>query len=535
MDPRFPAREDVVLPEMLAREAKRRPDQVFAVFPDARWTYEETAARAWSAANALRRLGVAQGDFVSSWLPNGPHALLSWFGANALGATYAPLNPAYRGAMLEHTVNYSGASVMVVHADLVERLSGLDLPTLTTLVVVGELRAQPPAGLEVVPASVLEEGAPERPETERPIEPWDIIALIYTSGTTGPSKAVLCPHLHHYTYAEQLFVYADHTDRFFACLPMFHTGGTTAVYGMLRLGASVAITDGFRTSTFLEEARQYGTTRAVILGAMANFLLAREERPDDADNPIRMAIVTPMVADVEGFRSRFGIDVLAAYGLTEATCPLRSEPNPVNWRSCGRLSSPDYELRLVDEHDREVSIGEVGQLVIRHDRPWSLSLGYRGMPEATADVWRNGWFHTGDSMRRDAEGNYYFVDRAKDALRRRGENISSMEVERELLAHPEIIEAAVVAAPADEAEDEVHAFVVRRPESSLSPAALIEWLVPRMAHFMVPRYIDFVDGLPVTESQKVQKFRLRQIGVTSATWDREAAGIRLRRDRLASA
>jgi crotonobetaine/carnitine-CoA ligase len=304
---------------------------------------------------------------------------------------------------------------------------------------------------------------------------------------------------------------------------------------MLMLGASVAITEGFRTATFLEEARRYGATRAAILGAMANFLLAREEQPDDADNPLRMAIVTPMVADVEGFRARFGIDIIAAYGLTEGTCPLRSEPNPENWRSCGRLSHPAYQLRLVDEHDREVPPGEVGELVIRHDRPWSLNAGYRGMPEATARAWRNGWFHTGDAMRRDEHGDYYFVDRAKDALRRRGENISSMEVERELLAHPEVVEAAVVAAPADEAEDEVHAFVVRRAGSALTPPELTEWLVPRMAYFMVPRYLDFVDELPITESQKVKKYALREIGVTDATWDREAAGMRLRRERLASA
>ena len=535
MDPRFPARETVVLPDMLERQAGLRPEQVFAVFPDERWTYEETAAAGWSAGHALRTLGVEQGDFVSSWLPNGPHALRAWFGANAIGATYAPLNPAYRGAILEHTVNYTGSRVMIVHADLVERLAGLELRTLDTLVVVGELRSQTPTGLTIIPASVLDEGATERPTTERPIEPWDIIALIYTSGTTGPSKAVLCPHLHHHTYSEQLFVHADHTDRFFACLPMFHAGGTTAIYGMLQRGASVAVTEGFNTSTFLEEARAYGATRAAILGAMANFLLAREERPDDAENPLRMAIVTPMVPDVDGFRRRFGIDILAAYGLTEGTCPLRSEFNPSNWRSCGRKASPEYELRLVDEHDCEVPVGEVGELVIRHDRPWSLTIGYRGMPEATAEVWRNGWFHTGDAMTRDAEGNYYFVDRAKDALRRRGENISSMEVERELLAHPEIVEAAVVAAAADEAEDEVHAFVVRRPGSTLTPVALIEWLVPRMAYFMVPRYVDLVDELPITESQKVQKFRLRERGVTAATWDREAAGIRLRRERLTSA
>jgi crotonobetaine/carnitine-CoA ligase len=535
VDTRFPPREQVVLAELLERGERERAEAEFAVFPEQRWTYRETAAIAWITGHALRKLGVGQGDFVSSWLPNGPHALRTWFGANAIGATYAPLNTAYRGKMLEHTVNYTGSRVMVAHATLVERLADLDLQTLETVVVVGEMPEAAPPGLQLLPASVLDDGEPTRPETERRVEVWDIQALIYTSGTTGPSKAVLCPHLHHHTYCEQLFPGADESERFFACLPMFHAGGTTAIYGMLERGGSVAITEGFTTATFFEEARRYGTTRGVILGAMANFLMAREPSPDDADHPIRTAIVTPMVPDVEGFRRRFGIDVLAAYGLTEGTCPLRSAPNPVNWRSCGRQVSADYELRLVDEHDREVPVGEVGELIIRHDRPWSLSVGYRGMPEATAEVWRNGWFHTGDAMRRDEAGNYYFVDRAKDALRRRGENISSMEVERELLAHPDVVQAAVVAAAADETEDEVHAFVVLRPGSTLGPAELTEWLVPRMTYFMVPRYLDFVDELPITESQKIQKFRLREIGVTASTWDREAAGVRLRRERLASA
>ena len=248
MDPRFPSREQVVVAEMLERGERERAETVFAVFPDGSWTYRETAGRAWTTGHALRELGVAQGDLVSSWLPNGRHALRTWFGANAVGATYAPLNPAFRGAMLEHTVNYTGAKVMVAHAALVERLAGLDLPTLETVVVVGEMPESPSPRLRLVPASVLDEGEATRPVTERPIELWDIMALIYTSGTTGPSKAVLCPYLHHHTYCEQLLPGADETERFFACLPMFHAGGTTAIYGMLERGASVAITAGFNTS-----------------------------------------------------------------------------------------------------------------------------------------------------------------------------------------------------------------------------------------------------------------------------------------------
>jgi crotonobetaine/carnitine-CoA ligase len=474
---------------------------------------------------------VERGDFVSAWLPNGKDALRAWLGANAAGAVYAPLNPAYRGSILEHTVNLSGAKLMITHPDLVARLRGLELPRLEKIVVLGETDVELP-GIELLPRDVLHRPATARPRLDPPLEAWDIVALISTSGTTGPSKAVLCPYLHHHTYAEQLLPWHGPDDRFFVYLPMFHAGGTTAIYGMLERGGSVAITDGFRTQTFLEDARRFGATHATILGSMATFLLKQEPRADDADNPLRTAFVTPMVDDPQAFCDRFGIDVLTGYGLTEGTCPIRTDRNPADPLSCGRRSSPDYELRLVDEHDREVPTGEPGELIIRHSRPWSLNAGYKDMPEETARAWRNGWFHTGDAMRMDGDGNYFFVDRAKDALRRRGENISSMEVEREILAHPDVLEAAVVAAPADGMEDEVRVFVALRPGASLDPRELTEWLVPRLPHFMVPRYVDLIDELPKTESQKVQKYKLKELPLTGTTWDREAAGIRLRRDKL---
>lgn len=531
-DPRFPERERVVVPDLLRRHAASTPAKTFAVFPDDEWTYARTAQEAWSAAQALRRLGVQRGDFVGAWLPNGKDALRTWFGANAAGAIFAPLNPAYRGSILEHTINLSGTRVMVAHRALVQRLQGLDLRTLERVVLVGEGAADVSLrGIELLDESALE-GSPERPDLVEPLEVWDIVALIYTSGTTGQSKAVLCPYLHHHTYCEQLLSWQGPDDRFFVYLPMFHVGGTSAIYGMLERGGSVALVDGFRTETFFDDARRYRVTHATILGAMANFLLKQPPSADDAETPLRSAFVTPMVDDVQAFRKRFGIDVITGYGLTEGTCPIRTDRNPANPLTCGKRSSPDYELRLVDDHDREVPVGEPGELIIRHQRPWSLNAGYKDMPEATAHAWRNGWFHTGDMMRMDAESNYYFVDRAKDALRRRGENISSMEVEREILAHPDVLEAAVVAAPSEHSEDEVRAFVALRPGSRLEPRQLIEWLIPRLPYFMVPRYVDVLDELPKTESQKAKKYQLRQLSLSEATWDREQAGIRLRRDTL---
>lgn len=535
MDPRFPNRDDVVLPAILDRRSREHPDHPFAVFEGgAEWTYRELADRTWSTANGLRALGVEQGDYVLSWLPTCHQAILTWFGANALGAAYTPLNPAYRGSILQHTVNLPKAKVLVAHADLLDRLEGLDLPHLEKIVVVGDSSAAP-EGFDVVPWAEVEGAGGGRPETERAIEPWDDMAVIYTSGTTGPSKGVRCTYLHHAVFGDGLFpseIGGD--DRFFLCVPMFHASATNPLYTMLRRGGSVAVTSGFSTQTFWDDIRRYRVTCAIIMAAMANFLYKAEPQPDDAENPLRVAYMGPMIDDVEGFSKRFGVKLYTSYAMTELPTPLTTPINPVNTKSCGRLFNPDYEVRVVDEFDREVPPGTTGELVARHACPWVITPGYLGMPEATAEAWRNGWFHSGDGLMVDENGDYYFVDRIKDALRRRGENISSMEVEAEILSHPAVMEAAVVAVPSDLGEDEVLAFVVRAEGQELSYEELARYLVPRLPYFMVPRYFEFVDELPKTPSLKVRKVELRERGLGEASWDREAAGIVLKREKLES-
>jgi crotonobetaine/carnitine-CoA ligase len=237
-----------------------------------------------------------------------------------------------------------------------------------------------------------------------------------------------------------------------------------------------------------------------------------------------------MVADTQSFCDRFGIKRLfTAYGQTEISAPLDCPPGaPIVPGSCGRPRA-GVELRIVDEHDMAVPVGEVGELIIRTERPWEMNVGYLGNAEATARAWRNGWFHTGDAFRRDEHDNYFFVDRQSDTFRRRGENISSFQVELEVVAHPDIVEAACVAVPGELGEDEVKILVVPVPDRELDLPGLIEFLVPRMPHFMVPRYVEVVDELPKTQTMRVQKFMLRQRGNTERTWDREAAGLRVTR------
>jgi crotonobetaine/carnitine-CoA ligase len=264
---------------------------------------------------------------------------------------------------------------------------------------------------------------------------------------------------------------------------------------------------------------------------MAPFLLMQPEAPDDADTPLRHVMMGPLVPQVDEFKARFGVEVGTGYGMTEIGAPFVSDGYTLaNPQSCGRLHRgwAGYDVRIVDEHDQPVATGDVGELIVRTDEPWVLNSGYYGMPEATATAWRNGWFHTGDAFKCDEAGNYYFVDRIKDAIRRRGENISSFEVEALVNQHPEVAETAAIGVPSEFTEDDVKVCVIRVAASELSAQDLITWLAPRMPKFMVPRYVEFVDALPKTDATfRTQKVKLRTDALNDNTWDRDASGLRI--------
>jgi crotonobetaine/carnitine-CoA ligase len=300
---------------------------------------------------------------------------------------------------------------------------------------------------------------------------------------------------------------------------------------MLRKGGSIALVDSFSASEFWSVVRCTGSTCCTLLGSMAALLFKAAPRADDRGHGLRAVVKVPLTEDSAAFSARFGCDVYTTFNMTETSCPIISERNPPVPGSCGRVR-PGIEARVVDAHDREVAHGEVGELILRADAPWSMMHGYHRAPQATADAWRNGWFHTGDAFRRDADGHYFFVDRLKDTIRRRGENISSFEVEAELCAHPAIKEAAAYAVPSELGEDEVMAALALQPGATFEPAEMIAFLAERMAHFMVPRYLRVVPELPKTPTQKVQKHLLRSDGVTADAFDRVRAGLVLKRERM---
>jgi crotonobetaine/carnitine-CoA ligase len=257
--------------------------------------------------------------------------------------------------------------------------------------------------------------------------------------------------------------------------------------------------------------------------------MAQPPGDDDAGNPLRRAIMLPVLPNWREFQERFGVRVRTCYAMTEISPPFGTGWEIVDHRSCGVLR-PGYEVRLVDEHDAQVPPGSIGELVVRTAEPWTLCLGYHGRPDRTAEAWRNGWFHTGDAFRCDGDGNYFFVDRFKDSIRRRGENISSFEVEALVNAHPDVVESAAIAVPSEWGEDEVKVVVVADPASGLTPESLTEFLIATMPRFMVPRYLELVDALPKTEATlRVKKHELRVDPLNERTWDREKAGIEVPR------
>jgi crotonobetaine/carnitine-CoA ligase len=522
--------EPCVISELIDRNADERPGETAVIFPGLEsWTYGELRQKVRARAAGLQALGVMQDEPVLTWLPNGPHAVVDFLALNYLGAVYVPINIAYRGAVLEHVVANSGARLMIAHGTLAERLAEVSLARLERVVVVGPERPDL-AGVELIGEEALSAPGEELQPPARPPRPWDTHMVIHTSGTTGPAKGVLCSYRHTATAALQCRNVGP-GDRNLTTTPMSHVTGPCALQWALLHGGSCVMAESFRTQDFWEIVRRYGITTTGLLGAMVRFLLSQPPSPEDRNHGLRSVIIAPFDEAALEFGRRFGVDVYTLFSMTEVSTPLFAGPNPTVVGACGTVRA-GVEARLVDANDIEVPDGRTGELVLRTDEPWALSHGYLNDPEATARAWRNGWFHTGDLFRRDAEGHYFFVDRAKDALRRRGENISSFEVESAVLLHPKVREAAVVAVPADVGEDDVMAVVTLEPGAAFDPAELLDFLRPRLAHFMLPRYVRVAPALPRTATHKVEKHRLRAEGLTSDTWDREAAGLHIRRERL---
>jgi crotonobetaine/carnitine-CoA ligase len=516
---------------VLDQQVRLRPDKVALIDGQGQTrTYRELQSTAFSVATGLAKLGVQRQEPVLVMLDNHIDNAVTFLGTAVGGMIEVPVNTAFKGEILRYVIENSGARIVVIEGAWCDRLAAISegLDSVETVVVRGSTTAELPSRWTAVDFSELLEAEPIPPE---PAAVWDVAAIIYTSGTEGTSKGVLCPHGHAFSMAS-FPGWLGPDDVVLVTLPLFHGGGLwAAMYNSLRSGATAVIYPTFSASSFWDDVRRYGCTYTLLFGAMIPFLSAQPAKADDADNPLRLVTAIPAPGNIDEFSARFGVDVISSYGMTESGTVCWTEPGDVRPFVCGRPRE-FIDIRLVDDHDVDVPDGEVGEIIMRSREPWAMMLGYHRLPEATVQAWRNLWMHSGDAAYRNEAGQLVYVDRKRDALRRRGENVSSLEVEKHILARPDVAEVAIVAVPSEYGEDEIKAVLVLNEGHEFDPVAVLEDLVERLPYFMVPRYYEVVDALPRTPTQKVQKVELRRQGITASTWDCEAAGLRITRDGL---
>ena len=501
-------------------------------------TYGEMADASDRVAGGLQRLGVAKGQQIAFLLPNRIEFATLFLACARLGVLQVPLNPFLRGEFLHYQLADSEAATIVTDALGLEQVRPLAQrsPGLRRIVVVGGLPDGSTAvpGVDLIGYSSIDRPGPSPTYPE--LAPADLCSIMYTSGTTGMPKGCMMSNGYYLTIARELITaeWIESGDILFTAYQLFHASGQ--IYGVttaLNAGASLVLEPEFSATRYMTRVRETGATVLYGPGAVGLALLAQPPHPSDSDNRLRLAMWLPMSVDKQlEFEGRFGTRVTAEiYGQTEALIPaisaLSDERRP---GTAGRLT-PYFDVRLVDDGDEEVPVGEVGEITVRPRGTNGMFGGYWRKPDATAGAWRNLWHHTGDCGRLDADGYLTFVDRKKDALRRRGENVASLELERAILAHPQIGAVAVHAVPSELSEDEIKACLVPAGDPELKPDELFEFFKRNLPYYAVPRYVEIVDALPTNVMGRVQKFKLVERGITEQTWDFEALGLVIERNK----
>lgn len=536
LQPNFPDQADWSLATVLRHHAERRGDATFLMAPeeDRTFTYAQTLDSAERIAAAFAAAGARPGDRVIIMAANSSQFVRSWI-ATAIGGTVeVPINTNYSGEFLRHQVSVVDARFAVIDDVQAGRFlelgaSAAGIEAFWVIDTGCREQAMDRLRRHGFHATAWEDLEAAEPAGAQPPKPEELGAIFFTSGTTGPSKGVAMPQSQLYFFAQIVVSLTRLTeqDTYLTTTPLFHGNAQfMAVYPALLAGGRAVIRSKFSASKWIDHVRDSGVTVTNFVGVMMDFAFKQPPRSDDADNQLRCVYAAPTASSiVTEFAQRYGIEAFVdAFGLTETCAPILAPYGETRPAGAAGLQAADwFDIRLVDpQTDREVPVGEVGELVVRPRRPWTCSLGYYGMPEKTVEAWRNLWFHTGDALRKDAEGWFYFVDRYKDALRRRGENISSYEIEQAMLSHPLITECAVIGVPSDveAGEQEVLAAVVS--SSRVDPGEILHWCDGKIPDFAIPRFARFVPALPKTPSEKVQKSLLREEGVTDDTHDRSA-------------
>jgi crotonobetaine/carnitine-CoA ligase len=512
--------------------ADAEPDRTYLEFSGDTYSYARMAIEVERLARGLHSLDVKPNDRVVTLLETGPDAVISWFAINRLGAIHVPINTAYRGDFLRHQINNSGARIVICENEFVERITQL-APQLISLEHILHLGAQAEEGdwrANLAPLDAYRLTTGDAPYVE--VEPSDLAAIIYTSGTTGLSKGCMASHNYFCDlprrYAESIGRTRD--DIHWSCLPLFHIAGICLVVCAMQLRATGSAYRKFSVSGFWPEIERSRPNVIMLMGSMAQMLANEPESEAElrCRGQIRTLVATPMPPELATvWRERFGLKWVTglAYGSTECGLALSARYDAsVPPGSCGRVNDA-FDVRIVDGQDEEVPPNRVGEVVVRPKRPFVMFSGYWNNPKATAEVSRNLWHHMGDRARVDEDGNFFFADRSKDVIRRRGENISSFEMEMTFIRHPGIAEVAIHAVSSQVTEDDVKATIVLKHEVRVSEQDILDWARPHIPKFALPRYVEFRSELPKNPSGRILKFKLREEGVTETTWDAQQASI----------
>jgi crotonobetaine/carnitine-CoA ligase len=519
------------LVSLVRAKAERNGSKVAFRFAGRDLTYSELDLESDRIANGLAAAGIGPSDRVAALLQNTPEFPLLWFGLAKRRAILVPLNTALKGEILRYELADSAPHALVID----QRLWGAYAPLREGLRIAREWVVHPANGEQGEPpgnVTGFAELSTDREAEAQPVpRPFDPASIMYTSGTTGPPKGAVIPH--EKTLRTPLEI--GRRSRLapdsvlFTALPLFHCNAQemTALTA-LTYDVTAAFDERFHATTYWETAAEMGATHVSLLISMINVLFKQPERPTDRTHPVRTALTAGATKALwPEFERRFGLTIVELYGMTECGCTtLMNPPDAIRVGSVG-IPLEFVEADVVDDDDQPVANGVRGELVVRPRLPFTMFLGYLGKPEKTVEAWRNLWFHTGDYVTRDADGYFYFVDRKKDVIRRRGENLAPYDVESALNRHPLVFESVVVGVPSPLGEEDVKAFVQLKPGATLEVRALFEFCASELPFFMVPRFIEFIQEIPKTANQKSQRYLLR--GRTGGVeYDREALGIELR-------
>lgn len=528
-----PGIRDTVI-HALQRAVAQHGDRLFLNINGEKHTYADVDRLSTRFANSLAQLGVRKGDTVVSIFDTSIDVFTTWFGLNKLGAIWVPINTAYRGELLRHQLADAGAKLVLCEAHYLERVTAIagDLPDLE-LILCREKTEYPACGASIRPLDDHRGDDDRQPPVIN--DPADLAMLLYTSGTTGPSKGCMISHNYLCMQGRQQRRAVPQTcdEIGWTCLPLFHSAALNLVLGALVEGMAAAVWPRFSVTSFWSDIEDSGASNALLMASIFSLVAHApdSEAMKRCYGRLKMIFGQPITPEVRKiWKERFGVKLVSswAYGQTEGSRMTMVAPDEEPPETCAGRAADEFELMIFGPDDQPLADGEVGEIVFRPREPNVMFEGYWRRPEETARVWRNLWMHTGDLGKLE-NGYLYFVDRAKDYLRCRGENVSSFEVERALIVHPDIQEIAVHAVKAQDAEDEIKATIVLREDASLDPRELCLWAIEQLPHFAVPRYFEFRAELVKNPTGRVLKYRLREEGVTPTTWDRDAHGIQVRR------